>query len=58
MYLLESHTGKTPSDNFESFKRIIKSATKEDYFRINPAEDIPRKTKPGRKLKEFLESDE
>ncbi len=57
-YLLDNLTGKSPSDYFGAFKRVIKSATKEGYFRINPAEDIKSKTNPSKKIKEFLEADE
>lgn len=57
-YLLDRLTGKSPSDYFGAFKRVIKSATKEGYFRINPAEDLHRKTNPCKKIREFLEADE
>ena len=57
-YLLDRLNGKSPSDYFGAFKRVIKSATKEGYFRINPAEDLKRKTNPCKKIKEFLEADE
>lgn len=57
-YLLDRHSGKTPEDYFRSFKRVIKSATRDGYFRINPAEDIRCKTNPSKRQKEFLESDE
>ena len=39
-YLLDRFTGKTPSDYFAAFKRVIKTATKEGYFKTNPAEEI------------------
>ena len=57
-YLLDRHSGKTPEDYFRSFKRVIKSATRDGYFRINPAEDVKCKTNPSRCLKQFLESHE
>ena len=57
-FLLDRLTGKSPSDYFGAFKRVIKSATKEGYFRFNPAEDIRSKTKASKKIREFLEADE
>lgn len=57
-FLLDKLTGKTPSDYFGAYKRVIKSATKEGYFRFNPAEDIRSKTNPSKHIREFLEADE
>lgn len=57
-FLLDRFTGKTPADYFRAFKRAIKSATKEGYFRIHPAEDIMSKTNASKSLKEFLEAEE
>ncbi len=57
-YLLDKLTGKSPADYFGAFKRVLKSATKEGYFRINPTEDIRSKTNPSKKIRDFLEADE
>jgi integrase len=57
-YLLDRLTGKTPADYFNAFKRVVKSATKEGYFRIHPAGDVEGKTNPSKRTKEFLEADE
>lgn len=57
-YLLKKLTGKSPSDYFQAFKRVIKTAWKEGYFRINPAEDIKAKKNPSKKLWEFLTAEE
>jgi integrase len=57
-YLVDRFTGKTPADYFRCFKRVIKTATKEGYFRINPGEDVKAKINPSKNLKEFLEADE
>jgi len=43
---------------FSEFKRMIKAATKQGYFRINPAEDVKAKTGKNRRLKEHLEVEE
>ena len=53
-YLLDRHSGKTPEDYFRSFKRVTKSATRDVYFWIDPAEDVKCKTNPSKRQKEFL----
>jgi len=40
------------------FKRVVKAATKDGYFRQNPAEDIAAKTSPVKKIKEILSEKE
>lgn len=57
-HLLDNFNGDTPMNYFSEFKRMIKAATKQGYFRINPAEDIKAKTGKNRKLKEHLEVEE
>ncbi|WP_291912233.1 site-specific integrase [Chitinophaga sp. CB10] len=57
-YLLGKYNGDTPANYFARFKRVIKAATKEGYFRINPAEDIATKSNPSIHLKENLEAEE
>lgn len=57
-YLLKNFTGKTPADYFHAFKRVIKAAWKEGYFRLNPAEDVEAKRNPSKKLKDFLDPEE
>lgn len=57
-YLLDNLTGKTPCDYFGAFKRVMRSATKDGYFRTNPAQDLRGKTNPSKALKDFLEADE
>lgn len=57
-YLLNHFDGDTPMNYFSEFKRMIKAATKQGYFRINPAEDVKAKAAKNRKLKEHLEVDE
>jgi integrase len=57
-HLLDKFNGDTPMNYFSEFKRMVKAATKQGYFRDNPAEDV--KAKPGKrcKLKEHLEVEE
>jgi integrase len=57
-HLLDNFNGDTPMNYFSEFKRMIKAATKQGYFRINPAEDIRSKAGKNRRLKEHLEVDE
>ncbi len=57
-HLLDNFNGDTPMNYFSEFKRMIKAATKQGYFRINPAEDVKAKAGKNRKLKENLEVEE
>jgi integrase len=57
-FLTDRFHGKTPADYFGAFKRVVKSATKDGYFRIHPGEDVQSKTNPSEKMKEFLEAEE
>jgi integrase len=57
-YLLDHFNGDTPMNYFSEFKRMIKAATKQGYFRNSPAEDVKAKAGKNRKLKEHLEVDE
>lgn len=56
-YLLDTLTGETPADYFMRFKRMIKAASKEGYFKTNPAEDIKVKGHPSG-VKEVLTREE
>lgn len=57
-HLLDNFNGDTPMNYFSEFKRMIKAATKQGYFRNNPAEDVKSKAGKNRKLKEHLEVEE
>ena len=57
-YLLDKFNGDTPANYFTRFKKVLKAATKEGYFRVNPVEDLTAKSNPNKKLKEHLEADE
>ncbi|MBS1948718.1 MAG: site-specific integrase [Bacteroidetes bacterium] len=56
-YLLDKFNGETPADYFMRFRRMLKAAKKQGYFKENPAEDVKAKSKPSAK-KEILEADE
>ncbi len=57
-YLLDNFTGDTPANYYARFKKVLKAATKEGYYRINPAEDIKAKSNPSTRMKENLETHE
>ncbi len=57
-YLLDNFKGDTPANYFSRFKRMMKAATKDGYYRVNPCEDVAAKTKPSPALKEHLEVEE
>ena len=40
------------------FKRVLKKATREGYFRHNPSEEIPAKVVVGKKIKEILTAED
>ena len=40
------------------FKRVIKAASKDGYFRNNPTEDVFAKSNKNKKIKEILSADE
>ncbi|MEP7374623.1 MAG: site-specific integrase [Chitinophagaceae bacterium] len=57
-FLMDTLTSETPANYFARFKKVLKAATKDGYYRISPAEDVKsKKGKPG-KLKENLEAEE
>ncbi|HMC86865.1 MAG TPA: site-specific integrase [Chitinophagaceae bacterium] len=57
-YLLDRYNGDTPANYYARFKWVIKAATKDGYYRYNPAEDIKTKSNPSKIIKANLEVDE
>ena len=55
-FLLSKFTGETPANYFSEFKKVIRAATKDNYWRHNPVEAVNSKTNPSKKLKENLEA--
>jgi len=55
---LDRFNGDTPANYFSRFKKVIKAATKQGYFRINPAEDLAAKGNRNKARKDHLESAE
>jgi hypothetical protein len=45
-YLLDHFNGDLPACYYARFKKVLKAATTESYFRINPAEDIASSPTP------------
>lgn len=46
-HLLDTLDGETPGDYFMRFKRVMKAATKEGYFRVNPCTELKVKVHPS-----------
>lgn len=57
-YLLDHLNGETPANYFSRFKKVLKSATGQGYFKINPAQDISSKANKNKRRKNNLEADE
>jgi len=57
-HLLDHLNGETPANYFARFKQVIKAATKQGYFRINPCADIPVKARKNKRRKNHLEVEE
>jgi integrase/recombinase XerD len=57
-YLLNKYNGETPSRYFMRFKRVLKKATKDGYFKNNPSEELAAKVGGNKKLKEILTAEE
>jgi integrase len=53
-YLLKKYNGETPANYFMRFKRVLKAAKKDGYFRNNPAEDVVAKSNKNKQLKDIL----
>lgn len=46
-YLLDKFKGETPANYFARFKRVLKQATKDDYFDRDPSDGITAKSNPS-----------
>jgi integrase len=57
-FLLDHFTGDTPANYYARFKKVLKAASKEGYYRESPAGDIKAKSSASIHLKENLETDE
>ena len=55
-YLLDRFKGDTPANYFARFKRVLRAATKDGYYRTNPCDDVAAKKNPSANLKENLET--
>jgi integrase/recombinase XerD len=57
-YLLKNLNGETPANYFMRFKRVLKAAKKDGYFRESPAEEISAKSNNNKQVKEVLSEKE
>jgi integrase/recombinase XerD len=57
-YLVLHYNGETPANYFMRFKRLLRAAKKDGYFRESPAEEIPANTNKNRQVKEILSEQE
>jgi integrase len=57
-YLLRHFNGETPSNYFARYKKVLKSATRQGYFLINPCQDLPVKANKNIRRKSNLEAEE
>jgi integrase len=57
-YLLDKYRGETPGNYYARFKWVLNAATRDEYYRVNPTENIVSKSNPSARLKEFLEVEE
>jgi integrase len=57
-YLVKNFNGETPQGYFMRFKRVMKNAAKEGYYRTSPAETIAAKKGANQKKKEILDAEE
>ena len=57
-YLLKNLNGETPANYFMRFKRVLKAAKKDGYFKYNPAEDIAAKSNKNKQVKEILSEED
>ncbi|WP_222165312.1 site-specific integrase [Edaphocola aurantiacus] len=54
-FLLNHFNGETPANYFSRFKQVLKAASKQGYFKSNPAQDIPAMSNRNKKRKNNLE---
>jgi len=57
-YLLDHFNGDTPANYFSRFKKVLNAATRQGYFRCNPAEDLSAKGNRNKIRKDHLEAEE
>ncbi len=57
-YLLDRLNGETPMNYFMEFKRVIKAATKQGYYRTSPVEEVKSRMGKNPRLKSVLEVEE
>ena len=53
-FLVRNYNGETPAGYFTRFKKMLRAAKKDGYFRVSPAQDIPAKTNKNKRIKQIL----
>lgn len=57
-YLLDRFNGETPANYFSRFKQVLRAATQQGYFRVNPCEYLSAKANKNKMPKNHLEAEE
>jgi len=57
-YLLDKFNDDTPANYFSRFKNVIKAATKQGYFKYDPATDLPAISNSNHVRKKHLKAEE
>lgn len=57
-YLLDRFNGETPANYFSRFKQVLRAATRQGYFRVNPSELVSAKANRNKIRKSNLEAEE
>lgn len=57
-FLLDKFNGETPMNYFGRFKRVLKAAAKDGYYRHSPAEDVKAKTNRNVIIKDIIDKEE
>lgn len=57
-YLLDRFNGETPANYFSRFKQVLKTATRQGYFRLNPCECVSAKANRNKVRKSHLEAED
>jgi integrase/recombinase XerD len=57
-YLLDHYNGETPMNYFGRFKRVLRTATKDGYYRHSPAEDVRAKSNLNVNVKDIINKEE
>jgi hypothetical protein len=57
-YLVDHLNGESPASYFVRFKHVMRAATKQSYFRVDPCQDITAKANKNKRKESHLEVEE